>query len=234
MQTLGQLVNTYTQARRSALRRLQAEAAALGADGVIGVQLSVAPFSGSAQRSLSFTAVGTAIRSVGTTHLLGPFLADLGGTELALLLRAGWAPTGLVMGVGAVVAHDSRRTVRRQRTWRRNLEIEGFSDLATQARADARARLNEDVRLHGGDAAVLGSIAVSVHRQKCNTSTRNSATSDHFVEAVLLGTSLCRFELPTTTPPPTALPMIRLSGRRSPKARGSATVTDPFTVRRGS
>src|SRR4051812_6096036 len=113
MQTMGPLVQTFTRSRRSALRRLQAEAAALGADGVVGVQLTVEPFLGSAQRSLSFVATGTAVRARGATHLAGPFLSDLDGSDLALLLRSGWAPTGLVMGVGAVVAHDDYGTVRR-------------------------------------------------------------------------------------------------------------------------
>lgn len=232
MQTLGPLVHTYTRARRSALRRLQGEAAALGADGVVGVRLSVEPFAGSAQRSLSFVALGTAIRSVGSTHLAGPFLSDLDGCDLTLLLRAGWAPTGLVMGVGAVVAHDSYTTVQRRNTWSGNLEIANYSDLATQARSDARARLNEDIRLHAGEAAVLGSVSVSVHEQSCSKA-RNTSGSDHLVEAVMLGTSISRFELPAPAAAPAALPMIRLSGRRPSPAPHTPTVVDPFSVRRG-
>jgi uncharacterized protein YbjQ (UPF0145 family) len=234
MQTLGPLVEAFGRCRRSALRRLQNEAAALGADGVVGVRLTVAPFSGSAQRSVSFIAVGTAVRSAGTTHLDGPFLSDLRGVDLALLLRAGWAPTGLVMGVGAVVAHDNSTTAKRRRHWMGNLEIPGYSDLATQARVDARARLNEDVRLHGGEAAVIGAMNVSVHEQKCTKGGTGSADVDHLVEAVLLGTALTRFELPASTTAPAALPMLRLN-RRGPRQLAAPTqvITDPFTIRRG-
>lgn len=232
MQSLGPLVHTYTRARRSALRRLQGEAAALGADGVVGVRLSVEPFAGSGQRSLSFVALGTAIRSIGSTHLAGPFLSDLDGPDLALLLRAGWVPTGLVMGVGAVVAHDSYATVQRRRTWAGNVEIVNFSDLATQARVDARARLNEDIRLHAGEAAVLGSVSVSVHEQSCSKSSAGSAGSDHLVEAVMLGTAISRFDAPETASPG-VLPMIRLSAPRPAPATPAPSVVDPFTIRRG-
>jgi uncharacterized protein YbjQ (UPF0145 family) len=232
MQALGPLVRTFTQSRRSALRRLQAEAAALGADGVIGVRVTVEPFPGSAQRSLSFIAVGTAVRSVGTKHLAGPFLSDLGASDLALLLRAGWMPTGLVMGVGAVVAHDSYYTAQRRRLWTGNVEIPGFSDLATQARVDARARLNEDIRLHLGEAAVLGDLSVFVHEQKCTKGGPGSADTDHLVEAVLLGTAISRFALPVTSAVPEPLPMIRLGGGRR-TAPMTEAVTDPFTHGRG-
>lgn len=233
MQTLGPLVDTYTRARRSALRRMQGEAAALGADGVVGVHLTVEPFSGSAQRSLSFIAVGTAIRSVGSTHLAGPFLSDLNGTDLAQLLRAGWTPTGLVMGVGAVVAHDSYATAVRRQVWAGNVEIAGFSDLATQARADARVRLNEDIRLHSGQAAVLGSMSVSVHEQACSKGGTGTGNADHLVEAVMLGTAISRFDLPKGTVPPPAVPMIRLSERRPTRSGSEQAVVDPLTIRRG-
>jgi uncharacterized protein YbjQ (UPF0145 family) len=246
MQQLGPLVDTYTRCRRAALRQLQDEAAALGADGVVGVKLTIAPFTASAQRSLSFIARGTAVRAAGSTHLDGPFLSDLNGTDLALLMRAGWAPTGLVMGVGAVVAHDGRTTVRRRQAWAGNIEIPGYSDLATQARADARSRLNEDIRLHSGEAAVLGNLAVSVHTQACGNGYRGSYPGygyktypsgsggvDHLVEAVLLGTAIARFELPPTSATPEPLPMLRLSRRPGRQDPATSVVIDPFTIRRG-
>ncbi|MCA1711703.1 MAG: heavy metal-binding domain-containing protein [Actinobacteria bacterium] len=232
MQTLGPLVHTYTRARRSALRRLQGEAAALGADGVVGVRLAVEPFTGSVQRSLSFTALGTAVRSAGSTHLAGPFLSDLDGDQLALLLRAGWAPTGLVMGVGAVVAHDSNTTARGRMAWAGNVELPTYSDLATQARADARDRLNEDIRLHAGEAAVVGDFAVSVHEQACTKARGGAPSSDHVVEAVILGTAISRFDLPAAATASDVLPMIRLSPRQAAR-RSGPSVVDPFTIRRG-
>ena len=55
---------------------------------------------------------GTTLAAIDNT-VTSPYLcqplkwgADLDGGDLSLLLRSGWAPTGLVMGVGAVVAHD--------------------------------------------------------------------------------------------------------------------------------
>jgi uncharacterized protein YbjQ (UPF0145 family) len=234
MQTLTALVDTFTRCRFGALRDLQNEAAALGADGVVGVRLTLAPFTGSAQRSLSFVAVGTAVRAHGPTHLDGPFLSDLGGQDLALLLRAGWAPTGLVMGVGAVVAHDSYSTVMRRRPWAGNLEITGYSDLATQARVDARSRLNADIARHGGEAVVIGETFVAVHEQRCTKGGQGTGDVDHLVEAVLLGTSIVRFDLPAASRPPVPLPMLRLSGRPAAGTRApTPAVTDPFTVRRG-
>jgi uncharacterized protein YbjQ (UPF0145 family) len=235
MQTMGALVDTFTTSRRSALRRLQAEAAALGADGVVGVQLTVEPFIGSAQRSLSFVAIGTAVRSSGATHLAGPFLSDVDGSDLALLLRSGWAPTGLVMGVGAVVAHDDYGTVQRRRSWRRNIEIPTYSDLATQARVDARARLNEDVRAHSGEAAVLGTATTYVWRQPCRSYNAGwgASNEDHFVEEVMLGTSISRFPLPAGVAPP-ALPIMRLTQPSAARVHARQVVIDPFTHRRGN
>jgi uncharacterized protein YbjQ (UPF0145 family) len=236
MHAMGALVDAFTTARRSALRRLQAEAAALGADGVVGVELTLEPFVGSAQRSLSFVAIGTAVRAAGATHLAGPFLSDVNGDDLAVLLRSGWAPTGLVMGVGAVVAHDDYGTLQRRRSWRRNLEIPTYSDLATQARVDARARLNEDVRAHSGEAAVLGTATAHVWRQPCRnarTGWGGGSNEDHFVEVVMLGTAISRFPLPSGGEP-TALPIMRLGQPVAPRARARQVVIDPFTHRRGN
>src|ERR1700730_4042628 len=105
-------------ARNLAMTRMQEEANILGADGIIGVRLEVTRYEWG-EALAEFMAVGTAIRSRSGQSFRNargfPFTSDLSGQDFWTLLRAGYRPTGMVMGSCVYhVAHQSLGQVLRQ------------------------------------------------------------------------------------------------------------------------
>jgi len=77
-------------ARELAMSRMEAEADAMGADGIVGVRLNIG-FYEWGENLAEFVAVGTAVRSRdGSSHRTPagkPFTSDLSGQDFATLLR---------------------------------------------------------------------------------------------------------------------------------------------------
>ncbi len=99
-QELQVLSQAMYQARELAMSRMEEEADALGADGIVGVRLDINRYEWG-QGLAEFMAVGTAVRSqTGTmrTPQNKPFTSDLSGQDFWTLLQAGYAPLALVMG----------------------------------------------------------------------------------------------------------------------------------------
>src|SRR5881398_2651405 len=98
MQVLSQAMY---EARELAMTRMEEEADALGADGVVGVRLDVGRYEWG-EHMAEFIAIGTAVKHAGgELHRAPngrPFTSDLSGQDFATLLRAGYRPAGLVMG----------------------------------------------------------------------------------------------------------------------------------------
>jgi uncharacterized protein YbjQ (UPF0145 family) len=96
------LTQAKYEARELAMSRMEAEASTLGADGVIGVRLTVGKYDWGADLA-EFMAIGTAIRARAPgqyrTKFDKPFTSDLSGQEFATLLKSGQRPLGMVMGV---------------------------------------------------------------------------------------------------------------------------------------
>ncbi len=110
-QELEMLTTAKYQARELAMSRMEAEADALGADGIVGVRLTVGSFAWGADLA-EFIAVGTAVRARGAgasyrTKFGKPFTSDLSGQEFATLLKAGYRPLGMVMGVSVYAAYQN-------------------------------------------------------------------------------------------------------------------------------
>src|SRR5213595_3106810 len=108
-------VNVLTQAmyhaRGLAMTRMEEEASALGADGILGVRLLITSYEWG-ESMAEFMAIGTAIRSRSGQpyrNALGkPFTSDLSGQDFWTLLKAGYRPVGMVMGNCVYhVAHQS-------------------------------------------------------------------------------------------------------------------------------
>jgi uncharacterized protein YbjQ (UPF0145 family) len=99
----------YT-ARQDAIRRMEDEADALGASGVVGVRLTISTTDWS-RKSVDFIAVGTAVTATDgsdwRTRDGAPFTSDLSGQGFWTLTRAGYRPLGFVMGT--CVYHVGRR-----------------------------------------------------------------------------------------------------------------------------
>jgi uncharacterized protein YbjQ (UPF0145 family) len=100
-QELSKLTQALYSARELAMARLEEEADALGADGVVAVRLTLNVHAWGAN-VIEFVAIGTAVQSERGQGFRGaenrPFTSDLSGQDFWTLLEAGFRPLGFVMG----------------------------------------------------------------------------------------------------------------------------------------
>jgi uncharacterized protein YbjQ (UPF0145 family) len=146
---LGVLSQAMYHARELAMTRMEAEAHALGADGIVGVKLQVhrREFG---EDIAEFIAVGTAVigdapPASGTwRNVKGrPFTSDLTGQEFWTLLKSGYAPLGLVMGTCVYhIAHQGMRQA--FRNIGQNVEIPQFTQALYDARELAMGRMQAE------------------------------------------------------------------------------------------
>jgi uncharacterized protein YbjQ (UPF0145 family) len=125
---------------------MEEEADQLGADGIVGVRLTIGRYEWGADLA-EFIAVGTAVKHAGgELHRAPngrPFTSDLSGQEFSTLLRAGYRPVGMVMGNCVYhVAHQSMRQTFRQMG--RNQEMPNFTQALYDARELAMGRMQAE------------------------------------------------------------------------------------------
>jgi uncharacterized protein YbjQ (UPF0145 family) len=186
--SLWPLVEAMYQARDAAVARMTAECAAVGGQGVVGVRLRRRRF---ALGGLEFTAIGTAVRAAGAPGTVPvPFTSGLSGQDFARLLRAGWVPAGLALGIAIGSRHDDRPTARQVRPWSGNAEVAGWTDLVNRTRKDARRRLEADVSRLGGDGVVIAGVEMRVRERDCPAA---AGRRDHVIEATFTGTAIVSF-----------------------------------------
>jgi uncharacterized protein YbjQ (UPF0145 family) len=167
----------------TALARLLLEATAIGTDGVVGIRLSC----GAVDAAREFAALGTAVRTPGATGNPTVFTIDLPGQDVAKLVAAGWMPLRLVHGISVAVRHDDWAT-RQQASWGAgNVEVAGHTAVLTFARAEARRRLELDVRRSGADGAIVSSMGTRL--TEIEPAERHR---DHVAEATVFGTAVLR------------------------------------------
>ncbi|MFD0327627.1 heavy metal-binding domain-containing protein [Streptacidiphilus monticola] len=177
-------------ARRTALGRMTAECAALGGDGVVAAQLTMAPFP-AAPNCLEFKVIGTAVRAAGPVRPRRPFTSHLDGVGFAKLVTAGWIPVDLLVGMSIGVRHDDYGTRRQARSWS-NQEMGGWTALVQQVRADARTQLYRQGS-ECGDGVILDDGTLRVWEEGCLSSGQNNEQTDHVAESTLIGTAIARF-----------------------------------------
>ncbi|GAA1973202.1 heavy metal-binding domain-containing protein [Nocardioides panacihumi] len=162
-QELTTLSEAMYHARELAMTRMEAEADALGADGIVGVRLEI-EFKEFGESIAEFIAVGTAVKAdaehplAPTGHswrnnLGQPFTSDLSGQDFWTLLQAGYAPLGLTMGTCVYhIAH--------QRFWQAlgnmgaNVEIPQFTEALYDARELAMGRMQAEAERLDADGIV--------------------------------------------------------------------------------
>ncbi len=179
----------------TALARLLDEAAAVGADGVIGIRATRQRIPGSSSDD-EFVLLGTAVRSRGGTRPHRPFATDLGGDRFAVLLRAGWVPTGYSIVVTLGVRHDDWRTQQASTMWAGNQEVTGYTDLVNETRNGARDQFARRMSRLGGESAIASDMAMRVWEIEPGENHR-----DHICEVTISGTALTTFERSTPHPP---------------------------------
>lgn len=211
------LIEVLDRARHSALDRMTAECSALGGDGVVAAQLTVAPFAAQ-PHCLEFKVIGTAVRAAGPVRAPQPFTCHLDGQGFAKLVTAGWVPVELLYGMSIGVRHDDYITRSQRRSWS-NAEVSGWSDLVQAVRSDARAHLRAQSGRRGGDGVILSAGGLRIWGESCF---RSNDQEDHVAEATLLGTTVARFT--AREQPPRTLTVMPLDPeRRRRTARRTAT-----------
>ncbi|HVV74426.1 MAG TPA: heavy metal-binding domain-containing protein [Mycobacteriales bacterium] len=171
----------------TALHRMLAEAQALGADGVVGVtvtreQLGVA-------QMWEYVARGTAVVARGKQRPTHLFSTDLSGGDVAKLMHAGWVPVSMMWGISVAVRHDDYATRVAARSWsQQNVEVPGYSELVTYARADARWQFENRVAKYGADSAIVTDMSMRIWEIEPSDGHR-----DHVAESVIVGNGLAQF-----------------------------------------
>ncbi|HEV2458998.1 MAG TPA: heavy metal-binding domain-containing protein [Ktedonobacterales bacterium] len=178
MQVLSQAMYT---ARELAMARMEAEADALGADGIVGVRLDVGRYEWGADLA-EFIAIGTAVRSHdGTSHRTKfgkPFTSDLSGQDFRTLLQSGYRPLGLTMGT--CVYHVAHQSLGQWfNTVGRNTEMQNF----TQALYDARELAMERMQAEAVNLDAEGIVGTQIKES-------SHGWDSHVIEFFAVGTAV--------------------------------------------
>ena len=180
-QEMGVLTQAMYHARELAMTRMEEEADALGADGVVGVRLEIGRYEWGADLA-EFIAVGTAVKHrEGVLHRAPngrPFTSDLNGQDFATLLRAGYRPVGLTMG--NCVYHVARQgMIASLKQMGRNVEQQNF----TQALYEARELAMERMQVEADAAQAEGIVGARIIE-------RSHGWGSHVIEFFAIGTSV--------------------------------------------
>src|SRR5580693_8270759 len=162
---LDTLSQAMYHARELAMTRMEAEADALGADGIVGVRLEI-EFKEFGNDLAEFIAVGTAVKAEEGSWRNDenkPFTSDLSGQDFWTLIQAGYAPLGMVMG--SCVYH-----IAHQRSWSalgnvgRNVEIPQFTEALYDARELAMSRMQAEAENLHAEGIVGVQLLSLAHR----------------------------------------------------------------------
>lgn len=167
-----------------AIARMLTEARAMGADGVIGVRLSVQH---RGEDFREFVALGTAVRSPGDRHPPEPFVTDQTGPAVATLLHAGWVPVTIALGISVAVRHIDARTAAQMTSSAGNTEVSGYTRLVQQVRADSRRLFTERAARSGADGAIVSRMDLRTWDQEAG------GCRDHVAESTVIGTAIAEF-----------------------------------------
>lgn len=190
-------VNVLTQAmyhaRELAMTRMEEEAAALGADGIVGVRLEVTRHEWG-ESLAEFVAIGTAIRSRDGQSFRNargmPFTSDLSGQDFWTLLQTGYRPVGMVMGNCVYhVAHQGIGQWMKQVG--QNVEMTNY----TQALYDSRELAMERMQAEALSLNAQGIVGAQIHEG-------NHGWGSHVIEFFAIGTAVIAIAPDQEVPPP--------------------------------
>ncbi|MGH7761959.1 MAG: heavy metal-binding domain-containing protein [Candidatus Dormibacteraceae bacterium] len=192
-QELGYLSQAMYEARSLAMARMEAEADALGADGVAGVRLTFKAYEWGPGLA-EFMAIGTAIKSESggsyKTPAGKPFTSDLSGQDFWKLIKAGHAPLGLVMGTCVYhVAHQGFRQALSQLG--RNAEMPNYTQAIYEAREIAMDRMQYEAM----QLQAEGVVGVRVEEVQYYW-------GSHVIEYFSVGTAVRRLDKESPIPEP--------------------------------
>jgi uncharacterized protein YbjQ (UPF0145 family) len=180
-QEMNVLTQAMYHARELAMTRMEEEADALGADGIVGVRLDIGRYEWGADLA-EFIAIGTAVKHRGgELHRAPngrPFTSDLSGQDFSTLLRSGYRPVGLTMGNCVYhVAHQGMRAAWKQIG--RNQEMPTY----TQALYEARELAMERMQAEADELQAEGIVGARIIE-------RSHGWGSHVIEFFAIGTSV--------------------------------------------
>lgn len=181
-QELDVLSKAMYHARELAMSRMRAEAAAMGADGIVGVKLTIKRLEWD-EHLLEFIAIGTGVvHGAGhrgfRAHDGGPFTSDLSGQDFWSLLHSGYRPVEMVMG--SCVYHVAHRGVLAGlNTVGRNVELTNYTSAMYEAREIAIERMQAEALA----ARAEGVVGVDIHEG-------NHGWKTHVIEFFAIGTAV--------------------------------------------
>src|SRR6266516_1881506 len=180
-QEMNVLTQAMYHARELAMTRMEEEANALGADGIVGVRLEVTRHEWG-ESLAEFVAIGTAIRSRGGQSYRNvrglPFTSDLSGQDFWTLLRTGYRPVGMVMG--NCVYHVARQGVGQWfKQVGQNVEMTNY----TQALYDARELAMDRMQAEAIGLRAQGVVGAQIHE-------RSHGWGSHVIEFFAVGTAV--------------------------------------------
>lgn len=198
-QELEKLTSAMYNARELAMNRMEEEADALGADGVVGVRLDVNYYEWGRDVA-EFIAIGTAVKAEdGASHrnALGkPFTSDLSGQDFWTLMQTGHVPQGLVMGTCVYhIAH--RGLLQTIGSAGLNVELPNFTQALYEARELAMTRMQDEANRLGAAGIVGVRLEEKAHQW-----------GSHAIEFLSLGTAVTKREGDVALPRP--MPVISL------------------------
>jgi uncharacterized protein YbjQ (UPF0145 family) len=206
------LTQALYESRDHAMTRMEEEAEALGADGIIGVRLEM-NLHAFGPHIAEFVAIGTAIRHRRGEHYRNkkgrPFTSDLSGQEFWTLVRAGYRPVGFVMGNCAYyVAPDELNASAGSD---RNQELTSY----THSLYDARELAIERLQAEAEDLDAAGIVDVTIEEKQ--HSWRNVLNAPgwgrfrgELLEFIVVGTAV----VPMSTDLPVPVPTLVIAANR--------------------
>lgn len=167
-----------------AMGRLETEAKAVGAHGVVGIRLTQQRFEGGA---VEFMVMGTAVRSTVSHDHHGRelFTTHLSGQDVSKLVHHGWMPVRLLIDVTVGVRHDDWSTLQQSSTFAGNVELTGVSELVNSSRASARTAMLRHLKPRVEVGVIVDSLSSVVFRSDVG-----QGHSDHLCEVRAVGTTL--------------------------------------------
>jgi uncharacterized protein YbjQ (UPF0145 family) len=168
----------------TALGRMETEARAMGADGVIGVALTVSPLG---ENNQEFVALGTAVRARSTVRPKSLFTAALAGQDVAKLMHAGWVPSRIAIGIAVESRYLDWQSASQMSMMAGNTEVSGYTELVSRTRAHARDRFAKHARSARADGATVSGMSLRSWHQEVNNTQLLCA------EASVFGTTIARF-----------------------------------------
>ena len=181
------------QARELAMTRMEQEAAALGADGIVGVRLEIS-FREWGAHMAEFIAIGTAVRNRDGRNLRNvrglPFTSDLSGQDFYNLVQAGYMPVGLV--IGSCVWHVAYQSIRQWfKSVGNNIEMANYTQALYTARETAMARMQAEAM----SLRAEGIVGAQVQE-------KNHGWGSHVLEYFAIGTAIVQTRAEHAIQPP--------------------------------